>query len=64
MRRVLKKAGLDGKQTVFLFSDTQLVQENFLEDINNILNSGEVPNLMKTDDQEEIAAGVRPAMQA
>lgn len=40
--QVLKKAGLDGKDTVFLFTDSQIVQESFLEDINNILNAGEV----------------------
>lgn len=61
---MLKKAGLEDKQTVFLFSDTQLVQETFLEDLNNILNSGEVPNLMKTQDVEEIAGVLRPVMQA
>lgn len=31
---------------IFFFSDTQLVDEAFLEDINNILNGGEVPNLL------------------
>jgi hypothetical protein len=40
LKRVLKKAGLEGRDTVFLFSDTQIVQESFLEDINSILNSG------------------------
>jgi dynein heavy chain len=38
-------AGIDQKQTVFLFSDTQITQEAFVEDINNILNGGEIPNL-------------------
>lgn len=28
-----------------MFSDTQITQEAFLEDINNILNGGEIPNL-------------------
>ena len=42
LRTVLRKAGADGQATVFLFSDTQLKDESFLEDINNILNMGEV----------------------
>ena len=37
--------GVDQKQTVFLFSDTQITNEAFVEDINNILNNGEIPNL-------------------
>lgn len=37
---MLKKAGLEGRDTVFLFSDTQIMQEGFLEDLNNILNAG------------------------
>lgn len=40
LRKVLKKAGVEGKDTVFLFADTQIVWEGMLEDINNILNSG------------------------
>ena len=44
MKALIKKAGL-GEPTVFLFSDTQIKSTSFLEDINNILNTGEVPNL-------------------
>jgi len=36
------------------------VRESFLEDINNILNTGEVPNLMGPDDMEEIIGDIRP----
>ena len=42
LKKVLFMAGSDGKDTTFLFTDTQIVKESFLEDINNILNSGEV----------------------
>ncbi|GAX80571.1 hypothetical protein CEUSTIGMA_g8008.t1 [Chlamydomonas eustigma] len=64
LKKVLKKAGMDGKDTVFLFTDTQIVQESFLEDINNILNSGEVPNLMNNEDMETIGNAMRPIMQS
>ncbi|KAJ7290925.1 hypothetical protein O6H91_Y290900 [Diphasiastrum complanatum] len=50
LKVVLKKAGGENSPTVFLFSDTQLKQERFLEDINNILNTGEVPNLFAKDE--------------
>lgn len=55
---------MHGKDTVFLFTDSQILQESFLEDINNVLNAGEVPNLMGNDDIEEIGAALRPLMQA
>ncbi|GBF98747.1 dynein heavy chain axonemal [Raphidocelis subcapitata] len=64
LRRTLKLAGVGGRDTVFLLADTQIVEEGFLEDVNNILNSGDVPNLMGPDDQEEIAAAMRPLMAA
>lgn len=40
LKKVLLQAGTAGQPTVFLFSDTQLKDESFLEDINNILNTG------------------------
>ena len=62
LRKVLLMAGAEGKDVVFLFTDTQIVQENFLEDINNILNSGEVPNLWKSEDLGTIENALRPIM--
>jgi len=32
--------GVQFEETTFLFTDNQIVQEEFLEDINNILSSG------------------------
>jgi len=45
---------------VFLFSDTQIVKESFLEDINNLLNSGEVPNLFPPEEKVMICDEVAP----
>jgi dynein heavy chain, axonemal len=64
LRKVLKAAGIEGRDIIFLFTDTQIVWEGMLEDINNLLNAGEVPNLMKPDDGEEIAAALRPLLVA
>ena len=59
LRKLLKMAGCKNTPTLFLFSDTHIVKESFLEDINNILNTGEVPNLMAIEDMEEIIGDMR-----
>ncbi|KAJ1537226.1 Dynein heavy chain 7, axonemal [Nowakowskiella sp. JEL0078] len=59
LKKILKKAGGQGKPTIFLFSDTQIQEEGFLEDINNILNSGEVPNMWASDEKQELFEMVR-----
>jgi hypothetical protein len=48
---MLRKAGVDGTPCMFLFADTQIKDEAFVEDINNILNSGEVPNMFPNDER-------------
>ncbi|KAL5473898.1 hypothetical protein EMCRGX_G028462 [Ephydatia muelleri] len=54
LKRLLLKAGAEGKNTVFLFSDNQIKDESFVEDINMILNTGDVPNLYPSDEKAEI----------
>jgi dynein heavy chain len=55
----LKKSTFTDSQGVFLFSDSQIKEEAFLEDINNLLNSGEVPNLFPNDEKAEICEKMR-----
>ncbi|XP_015509159.2 dynein axonemal heavy chain 3 isoform X1 [Neodiprion lecontei] len=54
LKALLLSAGGDGKITVFLFGDNQIKDESFVEDINMILNTGDVPNLYASDEKAEI----------
>ena len=46
--------GLKGQKTVFLITDTQIKEEAFLEDIDSVLNTGEVPNIFAADEKQEV----------
>ncbi|XP_075883238.1 dynein axonemal heavy chain 12 isoform X2 [Nelusetta ayraudi] len=63
LRMLLKNAGLKGQKTVFLLTDTQIKDEAFLEDLDSVLNTGEVPNLFAMDEKQEITETVRPIAQ-
>ena len=52
--QLLLKAGAEGKQTVFLFSDNQIKDESFMEDISMILNTGDVPNIFPADEKADV----------
>ncbi|XP_063958044.1 dynein axonemal heavy chain 6-like isoform X2 [Lytechinus pictus] len=54
LKTVFRKAGVKGINVVFLLTDSDIVKESFLEDINCVLNSGEVPDLFDNDDMEGI----------
>uniref|UniRef100_A0A8B9E3D5 Dynein axonemal heavy chain 7 n=1 Tax=Anser cygnoides TaxID=8845 RepID=A0A8B9E3D5_ANSCY len=54
LKIILRKSTEAEMQGVFLFTDTQIKKESFLEDINNLLNAGEVPNLFAVDEKQEI----------
>ena len=47
-----------------LFPDSQIVKESFLEDINNILNTGEVPNLFDDNELNSVTSSIRPIAHA
>ncbi|CCW68744.1 unnamed protein product [Phytomonas sp. Hart1] len=54
LARLLLECGMSDKKRTFLFSDTQIVQPVFLEDVTALLTSGDVPNLFEDQDLELI----------
>lgn len=54
VRHMMRMAGYEGKETVFLFSDNQIKDESFVEDINMILNTADIPNLFEADEKVDI----------
>jgi hypothetical protein len=57
LRRLMKLCGVSNREVVFLFVDTQIVDDAFLEDLNALLHTDEVPNLFRHEDLNEV--GVR-----
>ncbi|KAG1668463.1 hypothetical protein FOA52_005236 [Chlamydomonas sp. UWO 241] len=64
LKGLYRQAGCAAKPTVFLFDETQIVTETFLEDVNNMLSSGEVPNLFPKDEMGPLLDEVRVAAKA
>ena len=60
MKILCNLAGCEDTPMVFLFNDTQIKEEAFLEDVNNMLTSGEIPNLYGKDELPGILDGIRP----
>ncbi|KAI4493628.1 hypothetical protein M0804_001804 [Polistes exclamans] len=54
LKKLYSMAGVENKPTSFLFNDTQVAEEQFLEIVNNMLSTGEVANLYKSDEMEDI----------
>lgn len=53
------KAGVKNIGTVFLMTDSQVAEEEFLVLINDFLASGEIPGLFQDDEVENIIGAMR-----
>eukprot|EP00210_Caulerpa_lentillifera_P007994 g7633.t1 len=54
LKELYRITGVQNKPTVFLLDDSQIQQETFLESVNNMLTSGEVPGLFDKDELQTI----------
>ena len=64
IKRLFELTGVAGKQVTFLLVDTQIVVESMLEDVNNILNTGEVPGMYADDEKAKIISDMLPVCDA
>ncbi|ALC44807.1 Dhc62B [Drosophila busckii] len=63
IKAILKEAGGNNKHTTFLITENQIKMELFLQDIDCLLNQGEVPNIFPIDEKQEVLEMVRLAAQ-
>lgn len=50
MQKLMVSAGADNKEISFCISDSQIKKPFILEDVNNLLNTGDIPNLFAMED--------------
>ncbi|XP_012866608.1 PREDICTED: dynein heavy chain 3, axonemal [Dipodomys ordii] len=61
LKKIMLQAGVASKSTVFLFADNQIKDESFVEDINMLLNTGDVPNIFPADEKADIVEKMQTA---
>uniref|UniRef100_A0A670I3M4 Dynein axonemal heavy chain 17 n=1 Tax=Podarcis muralis TaxID=64176 RepID=A0A670I3M4_PODMU len=58
------KSAVKNTPTVFLMTDSQVAEEQFLVLINDLLASGEIPGLFQDDEVENIISSMRPQVKS
>ena len=64
LKALYRQTGVAGKPTVFVLDDSQIVDEVFLEDVNNALTSGDIPGLFSRDETSGVCEEVRKIARA
>ena len=64
LKKIFSQSGAKGRPVVVLFTESQLRLPSQLEDINNILNIGDVPNLWQPDELQQNLEAVASALYA
>uniref|UniRef100_A0A667IJZ4 Dynein axonemal heavy chain 3 n=1 Tax=Lynx canadensis TaxID=61383 RepID=A0A667IJZ4_LYNCA len=61
LKKIMLQVGVATKSTVFLFADNQIKDESFVEDINMLLNTGDVPNIFPADEKADLVEKMQMA---
>lgn len=64
LQSMFAKAGVKGEGLLFLFSDNQIKNERMLVLLNDLLSSGNIPDLYNADEQANIIQQIQPKMAA
>ena len=60
IKKAMSPAGIEGDKITLLINDNQITNDLFLEDVNNILNSGEIPTLWLVEEKADLIERIRP----
>ncbi|KAG1696565.1 hypothetical protein DVH05_018258 [Phytophthora capsici] len=64
LQNMFMKAGVKGDSVVFLFDDNQIKNERMLVYLNDLLSSGNIPDLYNADEQTNLIQQFQPKMMA
>jgi dynein heavy chain, axonemal len=64
LQEMYNRAGVKDEGVCFLFTEGQITNEKFLVYINDLLSSGEIPDLYAAEDKDGIVNNVRPAVKS
>lgn len=62
LQDMYNRSGVKDEGVLFLFTEGQITDERFLVYINDLLSSGEIPDLYATEDKDGIVNNIRPAV--
>lgn len=61
MKNLYNMVGVNNQKIVFVFTSSHIIDESFLELVNNMLMTGVVPSLFTDEDKDEIVNSCRNA---
>ncbi|RYH29526.1 AAA family ATPase, partial [archaeon] len=62
LRSLFRRVGVDGEKICFIFDESNALSSAFLERMNALLASGEVPGLFEGDERTQLMAACRESM--
>eukprot|EP01107_Rhizomastix_libera_P003543 TRINITY_DN1618_c0_g1_i1.p1 TRINITY_DN1618_c0_g1~~TRINITY_DN1618_c0_g1_i1.p1 ORF type:complete len:3854 (-),score=1122.51 TRINITY_DN1618_c0_g1_i1:31-10566(-) len=64
LKELYNMTSVEEKATVFMFSDTQILRRGFMEDISNMLSSGEIPNMYTPEELTSIRDAMKSSIES